>query len=213
MNINISRIRLAVTMLALALIANPVFAYREPVHRLMTRYAFDRLAIDFPARLGVPKGHEINQIPLVVLMQDGAEDEDAFINPLNHFLDPEHDVPLTTRLPLGICIWNGTRADRWAKDPGNVHSRYWAPLTYRHAILGPNPGTRDTFLRELFLTLGHVIHLVQDMAQPEHTRNDQHLSGSTFFLLNGTSASVWEEWGMGNLLGRNANGLWQIVQF
>jgi hypothetical protein len=26
----------------------------------------------------------------------------------------------------------------------------------------------------LFRTLGQVIHLVQDMAQPQHTRNDPH---------------------------------------
>jgi len=193
-------LRLAVTLLALVLSPNSLFAYKEPVHRLITRHAFDRLAIDFRTRLGVAKDHEINDIPLRDLIQEGADDEDDFINSLNHFLDPEHDVPLTTRLPLGICIWNGSRADRWAKDPGNVHSLYWAPLTYRHAILGPNPGTRDTFLRELFLTFGHVAHLVQDMAQPEHTRNDQHLYRSTFFLSNGTFPSVWEEWGLENLV-------------
>ncbi len=193
-------IRLAATLFALALSANPLCAYKEPVHRLMTRHAFDRLAIDFPGRLGVPKGHRINGITLDDLMQIGADDEDDFLNPLNHFLDPEHDVPLTTRLPFGFCTWNGIRADRWAEDPLNVNGLYGAPLSYRHALLGPNPGTRDVFMRDFFLRLGHVVHLVQDMAQPEHTRNDQHLSGSTFFLSNGTGPSVWEEWGKGNLL-------------
>ena len=33
---------------------------------------------------------------------------------------------------------------------------------------------RDQFTARLFRTLGHVLHLVEDMAQPQHTRNDPH---------------------------------------
>lgn len=70
---------------------------------------------------------------------------------------------------------------------------------YLQALLGPNPGTRDVYLRDFFLGMGHFVHLIQDMAQPEHARNDQHLTYSQNALFNGTQASVWEEWGKSNL--------------
>ncbi|MDP9192837.1 MAG: hypothetical protein M3P06_14140, partial [Acidobacteriota bacterium] len=39
----------------------------------------------------------------------------------------------------------------------------------------PTPAQRENSAGKLFYTLGHVMHLVEDMAQPEHTRNDQHM--------------------------------------
>jgi hypothetical protein len=40
--------------------------------------------------------------------------------------------------------------------------------------IGPSPDERDRMLAEMFQSLGHVIHHIQDMAQPQHTRNDAH---------------------------------------
>jgi hypothetical protein len=60
-------------------------------------------------------------------------------------------------------------------------------------LLGPNPGTRSVNLQFMFEDLGHVVHLVEDMAQPEHTRNDQHLTYSNL-LIPATAASIWEGW-------------------
>jgi hypothetical protein len=177
-------------------------AYEQPVHRLITRHAFERLTIDFQTRLGVSEEHTINDIPLVTLMADGADDADKLPNPVNHVLDPEHNAPLTTRAVYGICLTNGMRADQWARYRPSTYALPWLPHTYRNAILGPNAGTRDASMAELFTSFGHIIHLVQDMAQPEHTRNDQHLPLPNFVLQNGYEASVWEVWGAENLVSK-----------
>jgi hypothetical protein len=175
-------------------------AYKEPVHSLITRHAFERLNVDFKTRLGVTKTHSTNGQSLRARMERGAFDADKLPNPVNHFLDPEHNAALTTRVPYGVCALNGVRADQWARNRPSTYALPWLPHTYRNAILGPNAGTRDASLAELFTSFGHIIHLVQDMAQPEHTRNDQHLPLPNFVLQNGYEASVWEVWGAANLV-------------
>ncbi|HEU6449380.1 MAG TPA: DUF642 domain-containing protein [Verrucomicrobiae bacterium] len=34
---------------------------------------------------------------------------------------------------------------------------------------------RDSYLAHMFYTLGHILHLNQDLSQPDHVRNDEHL--------------------------------------
>jgi len=176
-------------------------AYEIPVHRQITETAFPRLTVDFGAHLGVTSGHRINGKPLQELMAIGAEKEDDLPRSLNHFFDPTHGVPLTTKLPYGFCSQNGATAVFWGLGTSpNAYSLYQGRNYYRESLIGPTEGAREVNLGRLFLSLGHLVHLVQDMAQPEHTRNDQHLSASNFLLGNGTKASVWEVWGRDNLV-------------
>ncbi|HEY0372452.1 MAG TPA: hypothetical protein VGD79_10645 [Thermoanaerobaculia bacterium] len=190
---------IAASLLLLA--ASPLTAYEVEVHDTMTRHVFNRLSADFQQRLGVARDYKIGGVTLQKLMADAAIAEDTPPRPVNHFLDPENDAPLTTRLLFGICLPNGMRADSWAENnPFSQQTLTWLPNHYEDALLGPNQGTRDASLREFFQTLGHVVHLVQDMSQPEHTRNDQHLTNSNMVLFNGTTASVWETWGLANLV-------------
>jgi hypothetical protein len=133
----------------------------------------------------------------------GAVEEDDNPRSVGHFFDPVHSVPLEVPFPLA-CARIFATAEEWALLPNEATSNaYTLPLAkeqYVATITGPNPGQRDEHLRNLFLDLGHAIHLVQDMAQPEHTRNDQHLPA--FYQLYGgdTVASVWENWGAENLI-------------
>ena len=58
----------------------------------------------------------------------------------------------------------------------------WCGLTYRKSNVSPQ---RDAALRRLcwasaVKSLGHVTHGVQDMAQPQHTRNDAHNPSGLF---------------------------------
>ncbi|HEY6214517.1 MAG TPA: hypothetical protein VIW45_19625, partial [Vicinamibacterales bacterium] len=194
--------RIALALLALA-IAAPSFAYKEEVHRVISLKAFDRMTADLKLHLGVEKFATAGGTQLRVLMGQGAYDEDAGINSLNHFLDPVHNAaPLSVR-PMG-CIPAGQNARDWAIwAANNNYCTEAARYDYQVAVLGPNAATRDAALNHLFLSLGHSIHLVQDMAQPEHVRNDQHLPFATKYLLdNGTQASIYEEWGLVHLLGK-----------
>lgn len=181
--------------------AESLYAYKEEVHEAMTGHVYDRLTIDFASRLGIQRQSEASKT-LRALMIQAAFDEDhtgwTEQRPLNHFYDPLHEGK-ALRVPANFCNELGQPADEWALNAagatGNVWSMHEAKARYESALLGPNPGTRNVFLGDLFTTFGHVAHLIQDMAQPEHTRNDQHLPGSQKLLGNGVEASIYEDWG------------------
>jgi hypothetical protein len=97
-------------LLVAFLAAWSVHAYKEPVHALITSHAVKRLRIDFRSRLGVADTHIINDASFIELTAAGAFDADNLPNPVNHFLDPEHNAALTTRVPYGVCALNGMRA-------------------------------------------------------------------------------------------------------
>ncbi len=178
-------------------------AYKEPVHARITALAVERVVTDVEKRLGVSKDFPVRGERLRTWVELGSIHEDSRIprpRSLNHFLNPIDEAPLTVgRAPL--CITAGERADLWALGLAgpNDYSIPRARSHYLEALVGPNPGSRNLNLKELFYSLGHIVHLVQDMAQPEHTRNDQHLPWLRGFLVNAVDASFYEEWGLANL--------------
>jgi hypothetical protein len=180
---------------------HPVWAYKEQIHRVMSLKAFDRMTADLQGHLGITKDDSVGGDSLRVMVGQAAYDEDGGNNSLNHFYDPEHDAALS--VPFTLCIPVGATARNWGVDGlgQNSFSTAEARLYYEAVLMAPNDSVRDVNLKLLFQSLGHSIHLVQDMAQPEHTRNDQHLPGSEVLLGNGTEASLYEEWGLQNLLG------------
>jgi hypothetical protein len=121
----------------------------------------------------------------------------------NHFYDPVGDRPLDPPLPcsvlpsnLGQCF----RATDWAigavgvanlgnttqpaADPNrrnhfswaDAREAMWCGLTYRKSTVSRQ---RDAATRRLcwataLKSVGNVLHLLQDAAQPQHVRNDRH---------------------------------------
>jgi len=187
-------------LLALFL-TTPAWAYKEQIHRVFSLKAFDRMTATLKPHLGVDATVNLSGDSPRVLVGQGAYDEDDFPNSLNHFYDPVHEAPLS--VPVDACIPNGATAKNWAVGGlGNTYTTINARQFYESVLMAPNQAVRDNNLRLLFLALGHSIHLVQDMAQPEHVRNDQHLTlaGVEFGYPVG---SLYEEWGIANLLGAN----------
>lgn len=191
-------------------------AYVEPVHNVITLRAFERAAVDFQARLGISRTTEVAGATPATWMRRGSVDEDANARALAHFYDPINEVALTLgKSPVCGPALFSTRADLWATDPGTTNSRN-VPAARKHysaSLTAPNPGTRAVHQKELFYSLGHLVHLVQDMAQPEHTRNDVHLilSGSAAFLNDVIAAlvgermpSLYEAWALENVAGQNS---------
>jgi hypothetical protein len=182
------------TVLTLAICGN-AFAYAEGIHSIMTEYAFRSAHTSYASKLG----SDFIQDKAQLKMTTGAYHEDDGLMPLNHFLDPVHGVPLKVLFPA--CGTLGDRADQYAvTNSDNAVS--FANDQYAAAVVGPNPGTRGAHADELFTMLGHEVHLVEDMAQPEHTRNDQHR-----FAFAATAASIYEEWGAENLIVDAGRGL------
>ncbi|MGH7377263.1 MAG: hypothetical protein ACREKK_07590, partial [Candidatus Methylomirabilales bacterium] len=113
----------------------------------------------------------------------GARDEDDtlstnFARYRNHFYDPVNNRGLDATGPLGLPI-RGERAPDWALEDRQEFSTQ--NFSYRDArqafftaLTEGAPGDREAALARTFEMLGHIIHLVQDMASPPHTRNDMH---------------------------------------
>ncbi len=120
---------------------------------------------------------------------------------VHHFYDPVFDRPLTV---LGTA--RGQRAPDWAtgsydafahlNSPDPTRRNHFTVFDAREALYRALTGkTRDgqdagpggveakdqhrkAYWATTFRALGDVVHLIQDMGQPQHTRNDTHLGPS-----------------------------------
>jgi len=108
------------------------------------------------------------------LMIQASINEDFGTRPLNHFYDPIRKI--------GI---NGARSAKvWALD-GNVVEN---DFSWPKAIQAYAEGKDDLAV----VGLGHILHLIEDMSVPDHTRNDPHKGDG---LENGfTGESPYEKW-------------------
>lgn len=116
--------------------------------------------------------------------------------PLHHFFDPINNRPLT-RFGLWYLDNDVHKAPDWAIGGRDVFSFPNTPETGRRnhftafdareamyrALTGLDSSgnevalakkDRDKYWATTFRALGDIVHLAQDMAQPQHTRNDAH---------------------------------------
>ena len=148
------------------------------------------------------------------------EPDGAFTRVFNHFFDPYFDRPLVVGGPWGarapdwalVVPTAGTR-NHFTVRAGR--EAMWRALTLKQIGAGgiltdvpflPSFGivTDDLRYREAlrtaywattFRALGDVAHLLQDMAQPQHTRNDPHAGlGCSFVGCLGGHASYFERY-------------------
>jgi len=110
---------------------------------------------------------------IVKLISFGAEFEDSGRRPLNLFYDPQNSGRSLTAWPLSISSPN------WAlEDTENFVAQNYSLLhatDYLYKALTQQTKTyRETYWVLTFQSLGQVVHHIQDMAQPQHVRNDDH---------------------------------------
>jgi hypothetical protein len=90
---------------------------------------------------------------------------------LNHFYDPTTGFGL-----LNLSEFIATNAVNWALERQAVGTltQNWslrdARTYYCRGLTDPDPHDREVNLAKTFRALGQVIHLIQDMAQPQHVR-------------------------------------------
>ncbi len=121
--------------------------------------------------------------------------------PLNHFYDPVHDKPMTVGgLTNGATL--GAKSPDWALGtwdvfanpavPNESRKNHFSTLDAREAMWraltlrdkqGNSVDSFDTMTTEqirkaywatTFRALGDVLHMIQDLAQPQHSRNEPH---------------------------------------
>src|SRR5919198_4525169 len=96
--------------------------------------------------------------------------------PFNHFFDVQ-------RGGTGLAIVGGPPAPdgalgREGRGPSPSQNHFSLPDARVYQIRSlreESRAERDRNTARLFRTLGQVLHVLQDMAQPQHTRNDPHL--------------------------------------
>ena len=196
-----------------------MYAYEPISHEQLSESAAkqSRLATDPSALgdLGLKPYADVGQTfatstgkPLSIeeLIKFGARFEDNFTRPANHFYNP-----LT-----GQGVSGFTPSPDWAiNGDGDLSTTKFSFKAAREYMFNALTDSSENFrLKQfglMFQSLGQVIHHIQDMAQPQHVRDDKHcdflfpclIPGSLFGLHNPSHFEKWtlENISIGPLLG------------
>jgi len=114
---------------------------------------------------------------------EGAFDEDQGVSSLQHFYDPVYERGLTIPVVCGI-VFTCEPSWRWMIEPNPIDNQNFSladardflyhALTLNDGAPADSSNRRGQNMASMFLALGHVSHHMQDMTQPQHTRNDVH---------------------------------------
>ena len=173
------------------IIYQPACAYETDTHGLLTQEAvrlYNQHNMDFSGATWAP------------FLIDGARREDDAPRWMNHFYDPVKNRGLSQDLAIDpfyrLGNWESSKA--WAQDALNQNKLTYSPViasvlslietgkiqkfiptsdfTWQQAQKYWIQGDKEMAL----FTLGHIMHLIQDAAVPDHTRNDSHAEGSPY---------------------------------
>jgi len=132
------------------------------------------------------------------LIEVGARLEDSLVptvRVLRHFYNP-----LTGTGLLAPSLGAQTPSPDWVLAPqesdGAQEYSYWNARQYLFkALTEPVPAWRARWFGLTFETLGRAVHHIQDMAQPQHARNDAHCDSRWLCgPLDIYAPSFYEEW-------------------
>jgi len=133
--------------------------------------------------------NNVTSLSVADLIRLGAvwEDQLSDLQALRHFYDPVNDRALD--VPV-FGTGKSVRSPDWALEdktsfPGpiatqlfSLHDAYdylYSALTFVNPrSVADSTNERKRYFGLTFQSLGHVIHHLQDMAQPQHVRNDPH---------------------------------------
>lgn len=109
------------------------------------------------------------------LIIQGSIDEDSDARFMNHFYDPVHNIGLSVR---GLETWptskewgiNTSIQKGWEQGVVKEYFSGSEDFSWDRAIYEYAWGNKERGL----LSLGHVIHLIEDLTVPDHTRDDPH---------------------------------------
>lgn len=174
--VSTSALRCTAALCVAAFAASSAHGYSEGTHEAISNVAVNRpdCKVDeyLKQQLVLPDG--INTmaggVTLVRRLEQGARDEDSGQRPLNHFYNPINNRGL-------YDLSSGAPSLVWAYDHAdNQYDWRGTRDAYYRSFTSGSKAQRTTEMGNTFFSLGHVVHLVQDLAQPQHTRNDAHLT-------------------------------------
>jgi hypothetical protein len=173
-------------------------AFEIDTHKAINNYIADENSIIYgnyldkylKNNLGITEGVKVifNSKMAKAWITDGGEYEDNPGRPANHFHNPLTNSGLF-----------GASARAWAISPVGVQgpeSYSWNDTrsNYYLALTSKDKTSRENYFAATFRGVGQVMHLVQDMSIPAHTRNDPH---PTYPLIGG--GDLYELWAKGTI--------------
>jgi hypothetical protein len=134
------------------------------------------------------------------IVQEGArwEDDQYALVACNHFFNPQANnrqgsglmnLPDYLGLVALACGGVGIASPLWSLEDTGLAMDTNAPTNYHEfsmrsaysalktAMSGEDPATRLRNASLAMQSLGHIVHHIQDMAQPQHTRDEAHTHG------------------------------------
>lgn len=169
-----------------------IFAYESETHAFLTDTALKLYNSAY-------SDQSINS-ELEKYLLDGTRREDDPPRWMNHFYDPVYDRGLTqdNKIDPTYQLGNWQSSKLWAQDGTNQNKIQYSPIiatilssvqsgkiekffptadfTWDEALRYWIQGDKEMAL----FTLGHVLHLIQDVSVPDHTRNDPHPGDSPY---------------------------------
>lgn len=118
----------------------------------------------------------LNVIGQGAVCEDATTGTQQLMRYTNHFYDPMHNGMGFLGIFPSSLTWGLETSDIGTQDYSYKDARNY----FYQGLTLPAKADRDTNLALTFRTLGDVMHLVQDLAQPQHTRNDSHATGSSY---------------------------------
>ena len=126
-----------------------------------------------------------------LLIRGSIEEDQPSLKVINHFYDPVRNIGIN----------DSRTAKDWALQGLDEENSFsWHVALDKYA-----KGDRDGAM----IALGHVLHLIEDMSVPDHTRNDPHIGvGPAGFF---TGESPYEHWSSDNQNRESLSGLGQKI--
>ena len=97
----------------------------------------------------------------------GAIEEDTPLRWMNHFYDPVHNLGLKGAYD-SAKVWSKNYQHQTNYSKGN---QSWQEAIYQY---------QKGDYEKAFTALGHILHLIEDMSVPAHTRDDAHPEGDPY---------------------------------
>jgi len=160
------------------LLPSKLYGYSIRIHGDMSEEAYKQSILsNYLPTIGLRADQNINGRTPAEWVIEGSVREDDKIRFLNHFYDPTTGNGLS----LGGLLL-GEDAINWALELrtlgiGTITQTWSIPDARNYfytALTHFNEDVRSFNFANTFRALGQVIHLIQDMAQPQHVKNEDH---------------------------------------
>ncbi|PIT88058.1 MAG: hypothetical protein COU29_03530 [Candidatus Magasanikbacteria bacterium CG10_big_fil_rev_8_21_14_0_10_36_32] len=104
-------------------------------------------------------------------IKQGSREEDSPTRWFNHFYDPVYGNGFNDMIGMNLVNLSFTSAKDWVVTPSKQVDFSLGDRSWPRGLADFSQNNRQM----AFIELGHVIHLISDMAVPAHTRNSEHV--------------------------------------